>query len=77
MEAAPANTEKEALGPPRWMTVIGRRPGDGKENTKIFIKDFEQKGGGINTAPWVCNDLNVNGFDDWYLPSADELLLYV
>jgi hypothetical protein len=51
-----------------------RKLGDGKENTDKFMRYFNKNGGGINTAPWLCGELVVNGFDDWYLPSVDELL---
>ena len=76
LEAAPENTETKALFPYSGYDLLvgSRKVGDGKENTKKFMDLFAQKGGGINTAPWLCNDLVVNGFDDWYLPSVDELL---
>jgi hypothetical protein len=77
LEAAPEETEQSAL-----YYGIGykdnlresRRLGDGKENTDRFIAEFQREGGGINTAPWICSELVINGFDDWYLPSLDELL---
>jgi TolB-like protein len=78
LEAAPANTERAAphLGIGMYDRRFNgsRRLGDGKENTNKFIIEFQRSGGGINTAPWLCNELVVNGFDDWYLPTTDELL---
>ncbi len=79
LEAAPENTERSA---PHYDGVGmydntfngSRRLGGGKENTNKFITEFQRRGGGINTAPWLCNELDVNGFTDWYLPNADELL---
>jgi len=78
LEAAPASTEWTAPGSTTsvgiWNNGITRRVGDGKENTKIFMNAFQQRGGGINTAAWLCDNLVVNGFDDWFLPSLDEVL---
>jgi hypothetical protein len=28
-----------------------------------------------NTAPWICDTLVYNNYDDWYLSSLDELLM--
>jgi hypothetical protein len=75
LEAAPAETERTAPMSNFGRDMYGdRKVGDGKENTNKFIIYFNRHGGGINTAPWLCDDLMVNGFDDWYLPSPDELL---
>jgi TolB-like protein len=76
LEISPVETEWTA---PIYLTsrkgVVGsRRVGEGKENTRKFIVQFQREGGGINSAAWLCNELTVNGFDDWYLPSLDEVL---
>jgi TolB-like protein len=76
LEIAPVETERTA---PIYLTdrngVVGnRRVGEGKENTRKFVVQFQREGGGINSAAWLCNELTVNGFDDWYLPSLDEVL---
>lgn len=45
----------------------------GKSNTEKISKISQDK----NIAARLCSDLVLNGFDDWYLPSMDELnLLY-
>ncbi|GHT64838.1 hypothetical protein FACS1894110_05320 [Spirochaetia bacterium] len=79
LEAAPAETEQKSRGFHsaeifRQYKVNDWRLGAGRENTRKFIAFFEQKGGGINTPMWICDNLVVNGFDDWYLPSSEELL---
>ncbi|GHV61379.1 hypothetical protein AGMMS49587_05340 [Spirochaetia bacterium] len=73
LEAAPANTEKAAAFGD-YRVNANRRLGSGKENTQQIMDAIAKNGGGINTAPFICDGLVVNGFDDWYLPSADELL---
>jgi len=53
--------------------TIGREMGAGKLNT---VKIFQIQGTGDYAAK-ICKDLVLNGYDDWYLPSRDELnLLY-
>ena len=47
--------------------------GTGKSNTTAII---QVQGTGIYAAK-ICDDLVLNGYDDWYLPSKDELnMLY-
>jgi TolB-like protein len=76
LEVSPVETERTAAIylTSRKAVVGGRRVGDGKENTRKFITQYQREGGGINSAAWLCNELTVNGFDDWYLPSLDEAL---
>lgn len=53
--------------------ATGTAVGTGKANTKAIV---DQLGPG-NYAAILCDQLVLNGYDDWYLPSGDELdLLY-
>jgi triacylglycerol esterase/lipase EstA (alpha/beta hydrolase family) len=45
--------------------------GSGQANTTAIVNVCKVKG----TPAVLCNDLVVNGFSDWYLPSKDELNL--
>ena len=77
LEAAPANTDKEPAmfaADKAFGDVKDRRLGAGKENTIMLMEILNRKGGSVNTAPWICNQLEINGFNDWYQPSLDELL---
>jgi hypothetical protein len=77
LEAAPANTERETFmaGDSPYSLRNTNLVGDGFENTQNMMKSIEKMGGGINSAPYYCTNLVVNGFNDWYLPSLDELAL--
>jgi hypothetical protein len=44
---------------------------DGNSNTESIVGIL----GSGSFAAYVCDTLNMNGFDDWYLPSADEMYL--
>jgi len=46
-------------------------PGTGKSNTEDIIKGCKE----TSTAAKLCNDLVLNGYDDWFLPSVNELQL--
>lgn len=43
--------------------------GSGQENTERILK----KTGKTNSAANACSDYKLNGYDDWFLPSIDEL----
>jgi TolB-like protein len=57
----------------RWGRVEVTSVGKGKQNTEAFMDVLNQIGGGFG---WVIRDVTefeINGFDDWFLPSRDEL----
>jgi hypothetical protein len=83
LEAAPATTETSAQwrhnsGPlgENVMKAVGetsKEIGNGQINTQTIMRYFSQNGGGFGLAVQVCDELAINGFDDWFLPSQDEL----
>jgi hypothetical protein len=84
LEAAPAGTEFRA----RWRvsiesiaiaTIIPREIGTGKRNTDLIAASLRRRGE-RGTAAQLAAELTVgasNAYDDWFLPSWDELdLMY-
>lgn len=81
LEAAPADTE---LTHTQWgdidVLVGGTKPGigSGADNTQIIVDKLEDYNEG-NYAAFICYNLTVSNdnlvFDDWFLPSKDELNL--
>ena len=62
-----------ASGLARIKRVQSKAIGMGEENTKLIARHY----GRGHYAAWWANSLVFNGFDDWFLPSADELdLMY-
>ncbi|MBZ0243062.1 MAG: DUF1566 domain-containing protein, partial [Bacteroidales bacterium] len=47
----------------------GTALGTGSQNTSEIVAGCSESG----IAARICNDLVLNGYDDWYLPSKDEL----
>ncbi|MEI7727541.1 MAG: DUF1566 domain-containing protein [Bacteroidota bacterium] len=45
--------------------------GTGQANTTLFVNGCSEAG----RAARICNDLVLNGYSDWFLPSKDELNL--
>jgi hypothetical protein len=77
LEAAPASTEAKL----KWITtgaeVGGTKVevGTGRQNTQLLIADFSI---GVPEAALHCVELEYEGFQDWFLPSRDELnLMYI
>jgi hypothetical protein len=70
LEAAPAGTEFTASWGLYGTTVSGTNTGigTGKRNTQIVA----DRGG---TAAQRCIAMNIGGYNDWFLPSKDELNL--
>ncbi|MDR3303436.1 MAG: DUF1566 domain-containing protein [Treponema sp.] len=79
LEAAPAEMDATA----QWsanqknLAGTGTAVGSGKRNTQLIVERLKQLGE-TNRAAQLCDDLSFDGFDDWFLPSKDELnLMYI
>lgn len=66
--------EKDIAGDDATTAPELKKIGTGKENTKAIV---EQLGESTDYAAGICFQYELNGYDDWYLPSRDELdLMY-
>ena len=78
LEAAPVETEFRAAWGAYERDVTGTATvvGSGKRNTQIIIDRLKQLNENDRAAQ-LCVGLNFDGFNDWFLPSRDELdLMY-
>ncbi len=50
----------------------GTAIGTGESNTAMIVTALGDNGGTAYAAK-ICNDLVLDGYDDWFLPSKDEL----
>jgi TolB-like protein len=75
LEAAPND-----IGPAPWGTfgidIRGTKEdiGSGKQNTQLILAVLRRLGE-TGKAAQLCEALTVNGYNDWFLPSMDELEL--
>jgi hypothetical protein len=85
LEVAPLETEfvaewggseKDNRGQILWKDINGLRDevGFGKRNTQIIVEHLNQLKE-TGRAAQLCTSLNFDGFNDWFLPSRDELRL--
>lgn len=57
-----------------YIDNISKDYGDGKNNTNFIIKECDES----PIAASICHNLTFNRYDDWFLPSQDELnYLYI
>ena len=75
LEAAPVEAEFQAPWTVRGTEVENTQAtiGSGKRNTQLIIEKLRQTSGEWDTAAQQADDLVINNFDDWFLPSQTEL----
>ena len=76
LEAAPEDINRKLNPVSEPINASGsaeRGVGMGKRNTEAIMKEAANKGGGFGWAAQACDAYELNGFNDWFLPSRDEL----
>ncbi|MDR1894616.1 MAG: DUF1566 domain-containing protein [Spirochaetales bacterium] len=75
LEAAPPEAEKQLGWSGRQIRIDGTQAsiGSGPGNTRLILEGFGRIAGEGDHAARYCDELILNGFDDWFLPSLDEL----
>jgi hypothetical protein len=74
MEAAPTDIDRKLYATEEGVEIESQRAvGTGKSNTQTIMVQANNRGGGFGWAAQACDALEVNGFDDWFLPSRDEI----
>jgi hypothetical protein len=74
LEAAPAETEFTAQWGAFERNVggTGTAAGMGKRNTQLIV-EYLRSSGESGRAAQLCDSFSMDGYDDWFLPSIDEL----
>ncbi|MCL2765801.1 MAG: InlB B-repeat-containing protein [Treponema sp.] len=74
LEAAPVDIgSKLHPASERIAPSTDRSVGTGMANTQAIMREANNRGGGFGWAAQACDALVINSFDDWFLPSRDEL----
>ena len=74
LEAAPADIPQRLYQTSEGVSIESQRAvGTGKANTQALMIHANNLGGGFGWAAQTCATFQLNGFDDWFLPSRDEL----
>jgi len=74
LEAAPADIASRLFMTSEAVRIESQRTvGTGKSNTQAIMVQANNLGGGFGWAAQACATFELNGFDDWFLPSRDEL----
>jgi TolB-like protein len=74
LEAAPEDINRQLYATEEGVGIESQRAvGTGKANTQAIMVQANNRGGGFGWAAQACDALELNGFDDWFLPSRDEL----
>jgi hypothetical protein len=56
---------------PKETVGTKREIGQGKQNTKLILA--AEKSSTERSAAKICDEYSLNGYDDWFIPSIDEL----
>ena len=71
MVCAESNQGAAPWGCPGTQIFTSTAFGSGAQNTASIVLNCSEE----NTAAKICNDLELNSYTDWYLPSLEELRL--
>ena len=74
LEAAPVNLQIANWGDAIIVSGTKDEIGSGKRNTELIIVELNRKRE-IGRAAQLCRAYTLNGYNDWFLPSKDELYL--